>query len=231
MCRSNTGRHLAEFWMVEPEMAFSGMDECCTLAQNVVQNALQGALDTCLDDLTFFQKTQEENLLNRLETTVKMPTFPRMTYTEAIAVLEKVAKTASFTYPISWGQDLHTEHERYLAEEYVNGPLFVTDYPASIKPFYMKSNDDAPPRETVACFDLLVPRVGELIGGSVREDRPERLHLPDSSLEWYADLRRFGTVPHAGWGLGFERLVLYATGLKNIRDVIPMPRTPGSCPA
>ncbi|DBA01035.1 TPA: hypothetical protein N0F65_002645 [Lagenidium giganteum] len=243
---SNTTRHLAEFWMVEPEMAFAGLDECIASAQGAVQRSVRHAMDTCADDLAFFQKTYDKTLEERLAKTTESD-FARLTYTEAIEVLQK-AKKVKFQTPPVWGMDLQTEHERYLAEKYVGGPVFVTDYPASIKAFYMRLNDnEAEGRETVAGMDLLVPKIGELVGGSVREERVDILEAKmrrlgllhdrtdsevasdSGDLDWYLDLRRFGTVPHAGWGLGFERLVLYATGMENIRDVIPIPRFPGQC--
>lgn len=256
---SHTTRHLAEFWMVEPEMAFAGLDECIESAQGAVQRSVQHALQACPDDLEFFTKTYDKHVLDRLQHLCDTNRgFARITYTEAIAVLQKSG--VAFEKNAEWGMDLQTEHERYLAETYVGGPVFVTDYPAGIKAFYMRKNaSDALGRETVAGMDLLVPKIGELVGGSVREERfelleqkmraldliaPDHEHLDadaDGSgveaesdgmggdLDWYLDLRRFGTVPHAGWGLGFERLVLFATGMENIRDVIPLPRFPGRC--
>ncbi|OQR89461.1 asparaginyl-tRNA synthetase [Achlya hypogyna] len=237
---SNTTRHLAEFWMVEPEMAFAGLPECMATAQGAVQNALRHTIATCGDDIDFFHAQVAKahpgrSLREQLEAIVATPAFPHLTYTEAIDVLQKAP--VSFELAPEWGIDLKTEHERYLAEKYVGGPVFVTDYPAALKAFYMRLNDDtAPERATVAGMDLLVPTVGELVGGSVREERLDVLQLkmaaagvPAAGLDWYLDLRRYGTVPHAGWGMGFERLVLFATGLENIRDAIPVPRFPGAC--
>ncbi|OQR81472.1 asparaginyl-tRNA synthetase [Thraustotheca clavata] len=236
---SNTTRHLAEFWMVEPEMAFAGLPECMASAQGAVQHAIQHAFDRCGEDLEFFHaqhaKSHKKELLKQLENILGQETFPHLTYTEAIDVLKKAPVT--FELAPEWGMDLKTEHERYLAEQYVNGPVFVTDYPAALKAFYMRLNENEPEdRQTVAGMDLLVPTVGELVGGSVREDRLEVLQAKMASagidangLEWYLDLRRYGSVPHAGWGMGFERLVLFATGMDNIRDVIPVPRYPGAC--
>lgn len=246
---SNTTRHLAEFWMVEPEMAFADLDDCITTAQGAVQRSVCQVLDTCAEDVEFFNKTYDKALLERLQR-VSEGEFARLTYTEAIQVLQN-AKGTKFEKMPEWGMDLQTEHERFLAEKYVGGPVFVTDYPADIKAFYMrKNNPDTEGRETVAGMDLLVPKIGELVGGSVREERFELLdakmrqlgliseEMSDldannesgaGDLSWYLDLRRYGTVPHAGWGLGFERLVLFATGMDNIRDVIPLPRFPGQC--
>lgn len=248
---SNTTRHLAEFWMVEPEMAFAGLEECIESAQGAVQRSIARALQACPDDIEFFNKTYDKQVSERLQTLSERE-FARLTYTEAIEILQKASVT--FEKSPEWGMDLQTEHERYLAEKHVGGPVFVTDYPAGIKAFYMRRNaPDAQGRETVAGMDLLVPKIGELIGGSVREERfellekkmralglvPPKEELAEADaaksgesggdLDWYLDLRRFGTVPHAGWGLGFERLVLFATGMDNIRDVIPLPRFPGRC--
>ncbi|OWZ23857.1 Asparagine-tRNA ligase [Phytophthora megakarya] len=250
---SNTTRHLAEFWMVEPEMAFAGLDECVSSAQGAVQRSVAHALDICAEDIAFFNKNYDKQIAERLERVVAKE-FARLTYTEAIEVLQKAVSEGkgkvSFEKKPEWGMDLQTEHERFLAEKYVGGPVFVTDYPADIKAFYMRKNSpDSQDRETVAGMDLLVPKIGELVGGSVREERFEVLEkkmrhlglipeeyidedtiaLAGGELDWYLDLRRFGSVPHAGWGLGFERLVLFATGMDNIRDVIPLPRFPGQC--
>ncbi|CAH0476415.1 unnamed protein product [Peronospora belbahrii] len=254
---SNTTRHLAEFWMVEPEMAFAGLDECVSSAQGAIQRSVAHALETCAEDIEFFNKKYDMELVNRLERVVEKD-FVRLTYTEAIKILQEAASGSKgkvcFEKEPKWGMDLHTEHERFLAEKFVNGPVFVTDYPAKIKAFYMRKNAcDEHDRETVAGMDLLVPKIGELVGGSVREERFEVLEkkmrhlglIPEENLnedlnedafattggnlDWYLDLRRFGSVPHAGWGLGFERLVLFATGMDNIRDVIPLPRFPGQC--
>ncbi|TMW63518.1 hypothetical protein Poli38472_002459 [Pythium oligandrum] len=244
---SNTTRHLAEFWMIEPEMAFAGLEECMSTAQGAVQRSVQELLSRCPEDVEFFNKNYDKELSERL-LRVTSGDFAHVTYTEAIEVLKKAS--VAFEKQPEWGMDLQTEHERYLAEQYVKGPVFVTDYPADIKAFYMRRNDNEDVgRETVAGMDLLVPKIGELVGGSVREERFDVLEkrmrlqglLPEETgeegaeaasagdLGWYLDLRRFGSVPHAGWGLGFERLVLFATGMENIRDVIPVPRFPGHC--
>ncbi|KAF1795779.1 Aminoacyl-tRNA synthetase, class II (D/K/N)-like [Phytophthora cactorum] len=225
---SNTTRHLAEFWMVEPEMAFAGLEECVASAQGAVQRSVAHALNTCAEDIAFFNKNYDKKNAERLERVVEKD-FARLTYTEAIETQGKV----NFEKKPEWGMDLQTEHERFLAEKYVGGPVFVTDYPADIKAFYMRKNaPDAQNRDTVAGMDLLVPKIGELVGGSVREERfavlekkmrhlglipeedldEESIASAGGDLDWYLDLRRFGSVPHAGWGLGFERLVLFATG-------------------
>lgn len=249
---SNTTRHLAEFWMVEPEMAFAGLDECIQSAQGAVQHSIRHLLSRYPDEIEFFNKNYDKQLSERLHQLTGKP-FARLTYTEAINVLTdaQASKSVNFIKRPEWGMDLQTEHERFLAEKYVQGPVFVTNYPAAIKAFYMREDDtDTFGRKTVAGMDLLVPKIGELIGGSVREERLQILeekmrrhglvpsaaqtpggHSDDhkGDLKWYLDLRRYGTVPHAGWGLGFERLVLLATGMENIRDVIPVPRFPGHC--
>ena len=225
---SHTSRHLSEFWMVEPEIAFADLATVADVAEAYVQALLQAVLTRCSDDLAFCDKFIEPGLRGQLEA-VASGAFGRMPYTEAIDVLQRA--DASFGYEPKWGVDLQAEHERYLTEIYAKRPLIITDYPKSIKPFYMRVNDDD---RTVAAMDVLVPRLGELIGGSQRE---ERLDILDARMleagmdldeyDWYRDLRRFGTVPHGGFGLGFERAVAYCTGMKNIRDVIPDPRTPG----
>ncbi|CAK5045255.1 unnamed protein product [Aphanomyces euteiches] len=231
---SNTSRHLSEFWMVEPEMAFAGLNECMGSAQGALQAAVDFALTKCEDDIAFFHKS-DEKAIDRLQS-LATAEIPHVTYTEAISILE--AAPTKFELAPQWGMDLKTEHERYLAEKHVGGPVFVTDYPAALKAFYMRENDsnDGPERTTVAAMDLLVPGIGELVGGSVREERLEILErkmlangINPLDLDWYLDLRRFGSVPHAGWGMGFERLVLFVTGLENIRDAIAVPRTPGAC--
>lgn len=226
---SHTARHISEFWMVEPEIAFAGLEEDMQLAEAYVKHLLTDILNHCAKDLAFFDKFVCKGLIERLEHVAKAP-FARITYTEAIEVLQKCGK--KFEYPVEWGADLQTEHERYLAEEHCNTPVFVTDYPKEIKAFYMRENDDG---KTVAAVDLLVPGVGELIGGSQREERLDRLEekiavhgLSKEDYAWYLDLRRYGSVPHAGFGLGFERLVLYVTGMENIRDVSAFPRSPGN---
>ena len=224
---SNTSRHIAEFWMVEPEMAFADLEADAALAEDFLRFLVGYALENCAEDLEFFDRRIEPGLLKRLEQ-LKNAEFRTMSYTEAVAALEKSHE--HFEFPVSWGVDLCSEHERWLTEKFVGGPVFVTDYPKDIKAFYMRQNDDG---RTVAAMDLLVPRVGEIIGGSQREERPERLEnrineLGIKNLPWYLDIRRWGTCPHAGFGLGFERLLMYITGMENIRDVIPFPRTPGN---
>ncbi len=228
---SNTTRHLAEFWMLEPEMAFCDLEGDMGLAEDFVKYILNDLLANCREDLEFFQKFYDEDkkLISTLES-VASASFEVITYTEAISILEKSA--IAFEFPVSWGIDLQTEHERYLTEVHVGGPVFVIDYPKDIKAFYMRMNDD---EKTVAAMDLLVPRCGEIIGGSQREERYDVLqnkirtmNLDEKEYEWYLDLRKYGTVPHAGFGLGFERLLMYVTGMQNVRDVIPCPRYAGS---
>ena len=223
---SHTSRHLAEFWMVEPEIAFADLDANATLAERLLRSVIAEVLNQCEDDMAFFQQRIDNTVIERLEGIVNA-SFERMTYTDAINVLEKSGQ--SFEFPVSWGIDMASEHERYLAEEYVGRPVVVTDYPKDIKAFYMRLNND---NKTVAAMDVLAPGIGEIIGGSQREERLEVLdaRMDDtlkSDLWWYRDLRRYGTVPHAGFGLGFERLLAYITGMENVRDVIPFPRTPG----
>lgn len=228
---SNTSRHVAEFWMIEPEMAWADLDDDANLAEAFVKHLLRTALDRCGEDLAFFDDRVEKGLIKRLEALVEAE-FARITYTEAVALLENSG--ASFEYPVGWGKNLQAEHERFITEKLLGRPTFVFDYPKAIKAFYMRRNPDD---LTVAAMDLLVPKVGELIGGSQREERCDVLehiiandpHLRIEDYQWYLDTRRFGTVPHAGFGLGFERLVMYATGMDNIRDVIPFPRTPRHC--
>ena len=224
---SNTTRHLAEFWMIEPEVAFADLDANARLAEDFVRAMCRAALKSCGPELEFFHKHYQSMTLSEIEALAES-TFVRMTYTEAVALLEKAP--VKFEYPVSWGLDLQSEHERYLTDTVVKGPVIVTDYPKEIKAFYMRLHDDG---KTVAAMDVLVPRIGEIIGGSQREDRLGLLEariqqagLPLSDLQWYLDLRRFGSAPHAGFGLGFERLVQYLSGMPNIRDVIPCPRTP-----
>jgi asparaginyl-tRNA synthetase len=228
---SNTPRHLAEFWMIEPEIAFCDLMQDSLIAEEFVKYLIDAVLSERPDDMKFFEERIEPGLLARLRHVLDTP-FQRLQYTDAIAILEKSGK--SFEFPIKWGADIQTEHERYLTEEHVKGPVIVMNYPKAIKAFYMRSNDDADPaRQTVAAMDVLVPRTGELIGGSQREERLDRLDqrieqmgLRKGDYWWYRDLRRYGTVPHAGFGLGFERLILFCTGMQNIRDVIPFPRAP-----
>jgi asparaginyl-tRNA synthetase len=225
---SNTARHLAEFWMIEPEQAFCDIDGNMNLAEEFVREVIQDALDNRADDLEFFDKRVEPGLMDTLKH-VASSTFERITYTEAIDLLTSSGE--AFEFPVSWGSDLQSEHERWLTETKIGRPVIVTGYPKEIKAFYMYQNDDG---KTVRAMDVLVPRIGELIGGSQREDRLERLEsridelgLPKEAYWWYLDLRRFGSAPHAGFGLGFERLIMYLTGMKNIRDVIPFHRAVG----
>ncbi len=235
---SNTSRHLAEFWMIEPEMAFASLDDAMGNAEAFVKHIVSAVLEKCNADLTFFDRFVQKGLLEKLQV-VKDKPFGRIAYTEAIELLQKANKPNKkgkkrFEFPVEWGCDLQSEHERYLAEEHFQGPVFVYNYPSGIKAFYMRGNDDDAGK-TVQAMDLLVPGIGELIGGSAREDRPSVLEqkIIDNGLDpkaywWYLDLRRYGSVPHAGYGLGFERLVQFVTGMENIRDVIPFPRYPGS---
>jgi asparaginyl-tRNA synthetase len=225
---SNTSRHLAEFWMIEPEMAFADLKANMECAESYLKFCLNYVLEHCAQDLEFFDKFVENGLLQRLHHVASTP-FAHLTYTHAIDILQKAPK--QFEFPVAWGIDLQSEHERYLAEEHCKKPVILTDYPAAIKAFYMRANDDG---KTVAAMDLLVPKIGELIGGSQREERLELLEqkiaavgLNRDDYWWYLELREFGSVPHAGFGLGFERLVLFTTGMENIRDVIPFPRFPG----
>ncbi len=230
---SNTSRHASEFWMIEPESAWYDLDDDCALAEAFVKYCLSDALERGGDDLKFFNDRIDKGLIERLEHVVNSD-FARVTYTEAVELLEKArASGKTFEFPVGWGLNLQAEHERYLTEEVLGRPTFVVDYPREIKAFYMRRNDDG---KTVAAMDLLVPKIGELIGGSQREERLdvlesaiEGLDVPKAEYEWYLDTRRFGTAPHAGFGLGFERLVMYVTGMENIRDVIPFPRTPRNC--
>lgn len=222
---SNTTRHLAEFWMIEPEVAFADLNDICTLASDFVQQVTAQVLRDNVVELEFLQKHYPALSLAALEK-LSNTACQRITYTEAIALLEQaVSKGQRFDYPPTWGAGLQTEHEKYLAGEVFDGAVIVTDYPKAIKPFYMRSNDDG---KTVAAMDLLLPHIGELIGGSQREERLDRITASCAELHedmrWYLDLRRFGTVPHAGWGLGFERLVQYLTGMQNIRDTVFAPR-------
>jgi asparaginyl-tRNA synthetase len=227
---SNTSRHLAEFWMVEPEMAFCDLDGNAALAEEFLKHVLAAVLAHCADDMRFFDERIQKGVVQNLEHVVSSP-FARMSYGEAIEVLEKSGR--AFEHAPRWGMDLQSEHERFLAEEHVKAPLIVTDYPAAIKAFYMYRNDDG---RTVRAMDVLAPGIGEIIGGSQREHRHDalaarmaELGMNAEELWWYLELRRFGSVPHAGFGLGFERLIQYATGMGNIRDVIPFPRVPGYC--
>jgi asparaginyl-tRNA synthetase len=224
---SNTTRHLSEFWMIEPEVAFNDLSDNMELAEDFIKYLLKTALADCAEDLEFFDQRIQKGLVESLGSVLQKP-FAHMSYTDAIAELEK--STESFEFKPRWGSDLQSEHEKYLTEKVVGGPLIVTDYPKEFKSFYMKMNDDG---KTVRAMDVLVPRFGEIIGGSEREERLdyllrriEELGLDEATYSWYLDLRRFGTTPHSGFGLGFERLLLYITGMANIRDVIPFPRAP-----
>lgn len=230
---SNTPRHLAEFWMIEPEIAFIGCDELMDLEEEFIKYCVRWALEHCQDDLEFLNKMIDHGLIERLKAVTETE-FVRLPYTEGIKILEEaVAKGRKFEYPVYWGCDLASEHERFLVEEHFKRPVIMTDYPKEIKAFYMKQNADG---KTIQGTDVLFPQIGEIIGGSVREEnydrlmaRIEELHIPMKDMWWYLDTRRFGTVPHAGFGLGFERLMLFVTGMQNIRDVIPFPRTPNNC--
>jgi asparaginyl-tRNA synthetase len=225
---SNTSRHLAEFWMVEPEIAFADLSADADLAEAFLKYILSALLNERSDDLAFFADRIDKTCIERVERFVSSA-FERLSYTDAIAALERSGK--SFEFPVHWGMDLQSEHERWLTEEHVKAPLVVMNYPKEIKAFYMRMNDDG---KTVAAMDVLAPGIGEIIGGSQREERLDyldrrlaELHLDPKAYWWYRDLRRYGTVPHAGFGLGLERTIIYATGMANIRDVIPFPRTPG----
>jgi asparaginyl-tRNA synthetase len=224
---SNTPRHLAEFWMIEPEMAFYDINDNMDLAEDFLKYLVRYALEHCKDDLEFLNRMYDNELIDRLRF-VEENDFKRLTYTEAIDILK--ASGQKFEFPVDWGTDLQSEHERYLVEKHFQRPVILTDYPSHIKAFYMKQNDDG---KTVRAMDVLFPRIGEIIGGSQREEVLEKLiqrcremHIPEKDIWWYLDTRRFGTAPHAGFGLGFERMMLFVTGMANIRDVIPFPRTP-----
>lgn len=226
---SNTSRHLAEFWMVEPEVAFCELGELATLAEDFLKSVFGAVRDSCEDDLAFFDERIDDRVLSTIGHVIEEP-FGRITYDEAISILEGCGR--EFEFPVEWGVDLQSEHERFLTEEHFGRPLIVTDYPRGIKAFYMYLNDD---ERTVRALDVLVPRIGEIIGGSQREHRLDVLRtrmaeqsLPEDHYWWYLDLRRYGSVPHSGFGLGFERLVQFVTGMANIRDVIPFPRVPGN---
>ncbi len=226
---SNTPRHLAEFWMVEPEVAFNDITDNMDLAEDFIKHCVQYALDHCKDDIEFLNKMYDDTLIERLQGVLKEK-FVRLPYTEGIKILEESGK--KFEYPVKWGIDLQSEHERFLVEEHFKRPVILTDYPKEIKAFYMKQNDDG---RTVRAMDVLFPQIGEIIGGSEREESYDKLmqaieerNIPMKDMWWYLDTRRFGTVPHSGFGLGFERLVLFVTGMSNIRDVIPFPRTPNN---
>ena len=229
---SNTPRHLAEFWMVEPEIAFCDLDELTALEEEFIKYCVRWALDNCADDLTFLNKMVDNGLIERLQKVVDTD-FVRLPYTEGVRILEEAVKNGhKFEFPVYWGCDLASEHERYLVEEHFGKPVIMIDYPKEIKAFYMKQNEDG---KTVQGTDVLFPQIGEIIGGSVREEnydklmaRIEELNIPMKDMWWYLDTRRYGSCPHAGFGLGFERLLLFVTGMQNIRDVIPFPRTPNN---
>ena len=230
---SNTPRHLAEFWMIEPEMAFYDKDDLMDLEEDFIKYCVRWALDNCRDDLEFLNKMVDKTLIERLEGVLK-DSFVRLPYTKGIEILQEAIKNGrKFEFPCNWGDDLASEHERYLVEEYFKKPVIMTDYPKEIKAFYMKLNEDG---KTMQGTDVLFPQIGEIIGGSVREESYEKLMaeigrrgMETEKLEWYLDTRRWGSCPHAGFGLGFERLILFVTGMQNIRDVIPFPRTPKNC--
>ena len=229
---SNTPRHLAEFWMIEPEVAFADLNDLMDLEEEFIKYCIRWALDNCKDDLEFLNNMVDKGLIERLEKVIDTE-FVRLPYTQGIKILEEaIAAGKKFEFPVYWGCDLASEHERYLVEEHFKKPVIMTDYPKDIKAFYMKLNADG---KTVQGTDVLFPQIGEIIGGSVREEnydklkkRIEELNIPMKDMRWYLDTRRFGTVPHAGFGLGFERLLLFVTGMTNIRDVIPFPRTPNN---
>lgn len=237
---SNTPRHLAEFWMIEPEVAFNEIEDNMQLAEDFIKFCLQWALDNCIDDIQFlngarkhlYKNEEVDDLIERMQFVLSNE-FVRLTYTEGVEILEKaVADGHKFEFPIFWGADLASEHERYLVENHFKKPVILTDYPKDIKSFYMKQNDDG---KTVRAMDVLFPKIGEIIGGSQREENYEKLQrrakemgVPEKDIWWYMDTRRYGTAPHSGFGLGFERLLLFVTGMSNIRDVIPFPRTPNN---
>lgn len=229
---SNTPRHLAEFWMIEPEVAFNEIEENMQLAQDFIQYCIRWALENCREDLDFLCNMYDKELIDRLKFVTEND-FIRLTYTEGVKILEEaVANGKKFEFRVGWGTDLQSEHERYLVEEHFKKPVILTDYPKEIKSFYMKQNEDG---KTVRAMDVLFPKIGEIIGGSQREEdydkllaRANEMGVPHKDIWWYLDTRRFGTAPHAGFGLGFERLLLFVTGMANIRDVIPFPRTPNN---
>ncbi|KGN91242.1 asparaginyl-tRNA synthetase [Porphyromonas crevioricanis] len=229
---SNTPRHLAEFWMCEPEVAFNEIEDNMDLAEEFIKFCVRWALDHCIDDIKFLAEHFDKDLVERLESVLEKP-FVRLTYTEGVEILEKaVADGHKFEFPIYWGADLASEHERYLVEQHFKTPVILTDYPKEIKSFYMKLNDDD---KTVRGMDILFPKIGEIIGGSEREadydklrKRAQEMNVPEKDIWWYLESRKFGTCPHSGFGLGFERLLLFVSGMANIRDVIPFPRTPKS---
>jgi len=224
---SNTARHASEFWMIEPEIAFADLDDDMNLIEDMVKSCIQYVLENAEEELKFFNERIDTTLLERLNLVLEMP-FARMSYTEAIEHLKNAP--VKFEYPVEWGTDLQSEHERYICEQIIKGPVFLTNYPKDIKAFYMRLNDD---QKTVAACDLLVPAIGELVGGSQREERydflknrMQEMNIHEESLQWYLDLRRFGGCQHAGFGLGLDRFLMYITGMQNIRDVLPFARTP-----
>jgi asparaginyl-tRNA synthetase len=226
---SNTSRHLAEFWMIEPEVAFADLSTIAQLAEALLKYVFKAVISERADDLAFFEQRVNKNVIKRMQAVIDSD-FVRMNYTDAIEILQNSGR--EFEFPVEWGVDLSSEHERYIAEEYVGAPVIMQNYPKDIKAFYMRINDDG---KTVAAMDVLAPGIGEIIGGSQREERLDvfdrrlaEMNLDAEDYAWYRDLRRYGTVPHAGFGLGFERLVAYVTGVQNVRDVIPFPRTPGN---
>jgi len=226
---SHTARHASEFWMIEPEMAFADLQDVINESESLLKHVVKYLLAHAKDELEFLNNAVDDDLLNRLHQTIDEK-FAQITYTQAIEELEKAP--VKFDVPVYWGLDLQAEHERYLCEQVYKRPTFLTDYPREIKAFYMRDNDDG---KTVAAADLLVPRIGELIGGSQREERQAEMakkikdnHLPQEEYQWYLDLRKYGETKHSGYGIGFERLLMYVTGMENIRDVIPYPRTPGN---
>ena len=228
---SNTSRHLAEFWMIEPEVAFADLATVAQLSEDLLKYVFKAVLEERADDMAFFAQRINKDAISRLEQVINSD-FVRMDYTDAIEILQQSGK--QFEFPVEWGVDLSSEHERYLAEEHIGAPIIMQNYPKDIKAFYMRINDDG---KTVAAMDVLAPGIGEIIGGSQREERLDvfdarlaEMNLDPEDYSWYRDLRRYGTVPHSGFGLGFERLVAYVTGMQNVRDVIPFPRTPGSAP-
>ena len=227
---SNTPRHLSEFWMIEPEMSFYEIADNMDLAEEFIKYCISYALEHCADDIQFLNDMFDKELIERLHFVINND-FVRLSYTEGIKILEESGQ--KFEFPVYWGVDLASEHERYLVEQHFKKPVILTDYPKEIKAFYMKLNDDG---KTVRAMDVLFPKIGEIIGGSQREEsydklvaRIEELNIPMKDMWWYLDTRRFGTVPHSGFGLGFERLILFVTGMQNIRDVIPFPRYPNNC--
>ena len=229
---SNTPRHLSEFWMIEPEVAFNEIEDNMLLAQDFIQYCVKWALDNCIDDINFLSSMYDKELIERLNFVVNND-FKRLTYTEGVEILmAAIEKGHKFEFPVGWGTDLQSEHERYLVEQHFKKPVILTDYPKEIKSFYMKQNDDG---KTVRAMDVLFPKIGEIIGGSQREEdyeklknRADEMGVPTKDIWWYLETRKFGTAPHSGFGLGFERLLLFVTGMSNIRDVIPFPRTPNN---